>query len=97
MNSFLNACCVFDYLLDKKKVLQVVNGTTWKNINPTQNTPYVCSFFINKRERICLVSFQIIIYKGKHCIKLESVESLLDGITIKEAKHVKYVLTNCIL
>jgi|GEM_PF-3396564 len=48
MNSFLNACCVFDYLLDKKKVLQVVNGTTWKNINPTQNAPYVCSFFINK-------------------------------------------------
>ena len=94
MANFLNASCAFDYLL-KKEVFQLVNGKEWKNTNTAQTAPYTCHFFINKNGLLCLVSFQIIIQNSKHLIKKESVESLLDGIALKETKHIQYVLNNC--
>lgn len=97
MNDLLDASCVFNCLINQQNVLQLVDGKHWKNTSSLQCKPYRCSFFINKNNHNCIVSFQIIIYKNYHCVKLDSIESLLEGIEPKEVKHIHWVIEHCVL
>lgn len=97
MKELLDASCVFNCLLEKYNILQLVEGKSWKNTSPLQCKPYRCSFFYKKYNHNCIVSFQIIICENnRHCVKLESVESLLDGINAEDAEHIDWVLSHCL-
>ena len=98
MNNLLSASCVFDYLQKEKKVLQPFNKDThWKNTATTQTSSYACHFFIKKNNLDCLETFQIIIYKGHHCLAFSSIQRLLYGSSSIDSKHILHVLKNCVV